>query len=154
MNIISFRRVKEPYGWLGNMSPYPIQYKGETYRTAEALFQSLRFDNEQIIAEIRAEKSPMQAKWTAKKYAESRKVVPLCEEDVNNMETVLRLKLDQHPELKKSLIESGDSQIIEDCTNRPQGTGLFWGAAKINDVWSGQNTLGKLWMRIRDEQTW
>jgi len=37
--MIAFKKVKDPYGWLGNMSPHPI---GE-FRTAEHLFQATRF---------------------------------------------------------------------------------------------------------------
>jgi len=39
---IWFKKVAEPYGWLGNMAPYPITYKGIVWSTREALFQSLR----------------------------------------------------------------------------------------------------------------
>ena len=45
MGIIAFRRVKDAYGWLGNMSPYPITYMGNAWRTSEALFQALRTDD-------------------------------------------------------------------------------------------------------------
>lgn len=41
--VIAFTKVKSPYGWLGNMSPYPVHYQGRTYRTTEALFR--RFDS-------------------------------------------------------------------------------------------------------------
>ena len=39
MNDIAFRKVKEDFGWLGNMSPHIVKYNDEWYRTAEALFQ-------------------------------------------------------------------------------------------------------------------
>ena len=45
MAIISFSKVALPYGWLGNMAPYPIIYEGKRWRTIEALFQSLRFNS-------------------------------------------------------------------------------------------------------------
>jgi hypothetical protein len=40
---IWFKKVAEPYVWLGNMAPYPITYKGIVWPTSEALFQSLRY---------------------------------------------------------------------------------------------------------------
>jgi len=61
----------------------------------------------------------------------------------------LRLKIEQHPELRETLIESGDAFIVEDCTKRQRGSGLFWGAALIDGSWVGQNWLGKLWMELR-----
>ena len=51
-NIITITRVKQANGWLSCMSPHPIEYKGEVYRTCEALFQSLRFDGYPDIQEL------------------------------------------------------------------------------------------------------
>ena len=45
---ISFTKVSLPFGWLGNMSPFPILYEGKEWKTTEALFQALRFDDESI----------------------------------------------------------------------------------------------------------
>jgi len=52
---IAFKKVREAYGWMSNMSPHPIQ----TWRTAEALFQALRFDDITVKLAIHNEKSPM-----------------------------------------------------------------------------------------------
>ena len=67
---ILIRKVKDLHGWLGNMSPYPIEFNGKLYRTTEALFQALRFSDEEVIEAIRAEKSPMAAKFAAKRPPE------------------------------------------------------------------------------------
>jgi predicted NAD-dependent protein-ADP-ribosyltransferase YbiA (DUF1768 family) len=131
------------------MSPYPVNYEGETYRTTEALFQSLRFDNEEIRASIRAEKSPMGAKFVAKRHKLEMVVVPCSVEDLNNMRLCLRLKLEQHPQLREKLHQTGAEEIVEDCTKRKRGSGLFWGAAQEGDSWVGENWLGKLWMELR-----
>ena len=66
MKYISFTKVALPYGWLGNMSPHPVTYNEEVWRTTEALFQALRFNDPSIQKEIRDEKSPMGAKLKAK----------------------------------------------------------------------------------------
>ena len=65
--MIKFTKASLPYGWLGNMAPFPVMYNGKKWLTIEALFQALRFENEKIIEEIRLEKSPMGAKMKAKK---------------------------------------------------------------------------------------
>lgn len=148
--MILIRKVSEQYGWLGNMSPYPIDYQGKRYRTTEALFQALRFDDNKIIELIREQKSPMAAKMIAKKYRVHMIVEPMTEIDLDNMKLVLRLKIEQHPKLKAALIATGDQEIVEDCTKRPRGSGLFWGAALKGDKWVGENWLGWLWMEIRD----
>ena len=53
-----FKGVKEPNGWMGNMAPYPITYNGQVWRTSEALFQSMRFNDPLIKEIIREGKSP------------------------------------------------------------------------------------------------
>jgi len=152
MDEIAFTSVRLPFGWLGNMSPFPLEYDGLLWRTSEALFQARRFGNELSIRElIRAEKSPMAAKMVAKKYHHLMQLKPCSPEDVSMMSEVLNLKLTQHPNLQDQLKATSGRQIIEDCTKRQHGTGLFWGAARQADgSWEGANTLGHLWMRIRD----
>jgi ribA/ribD-fused uncharacterized protein len=148
---IAFTKVDLPYGWLGNMAPFPVKYDGKWWLTTEALFQALRFDDDAIKEEIRTIKSPMGVKMRAKREKDKRVVVPQSEQDLANMEMVLRLKLEQHPELKQKLLNTGDETIIEDCTKRPGGSGKFWGAVFNDGQWQGENTLGKLWMKLRDE---
>jgi len=152
MKTISFTKVNLPFGWLGNMSPYPIEYDGKTWRTSEALFQALRFGSEEIREMIRAEKSPMGAKMKAKKYREHMNIKPLSEEDTKNMQMCIRLKLEQHPDLQDELASTQGNQIVEDVTSRPRGSGLFWGAMKTDSGWEGKNVLGKIWMEIREKQ--
>ena len=144
------RKVKDLHGWLGNMSPYPVQFSGKLYRTTEALFQALRFSDEEVVEAIRAEKSPMAAKFVAKRYKKQMVVEPLSAADLENMRVCLKLKLDQHPELRDRLLATGEDEIIEDCSKRKRGSGLFWGAALEDGDWEGTNMLGKLWMELRD----
>lgn len=149
--VISFTKVKLPYGWLGNMAPFPIQFGGKTWRTTEALFQALRFaDGDPVRDLIFAEKSPMAAKMVAKSNRDKMVVEPMSPADLELMRTVLRLKVDQHPHLLSELLKTGDAEIVEDSSNRQNTSGLFWGAAKQADgSWVGENTLGKLWMELR-----
>ena len=34
-NVIAFTKVALPYGWLGNMAPFPLVYDGQKYLTSE-----------------------------------------------------------------------------------------------------------------------
>lgn len=150
-NVIEFTKVRAPHGWLGNMSPYPIEYMGHAYPTSEALFQALRFKQHHIRVEIMAAKSPMAAKMIAKRNVEHMSVKRLSDVDVENMWLVLRLKTEQHPQLVPLLLATGDAHIVEDVTARRGGSALFWGAANVDGVWTGRNELGKLWMARRAE---
>lgn len=151
--IIAFKKVSMPFGWMGNMAPYPITYQGIEYKTTEALFQSLRFEKRpEIQDEIRNQKSPMAAKMVAKQYkdllaTDGFEVLGL--RDIENMKLCVQLKIEQHPDLAQQLIETGNSIIIEDCSSRPQGSGLFWGAAYQNNKWVGKNVLGEILMEAR-----
>lgn len=148
--IVAFRRVKDAYGWMSNMSSHRVVHDGETYPSAEALFQSLRFDDPALRAEIRACRNPLAAKHKAYAHMDRMAITPRGAQDLEQMRLTLRLKLDQHPELHVELLSTGAALIIEDCTRRPQGSGLFWGAALQGDGgWSGENWLGKLWMEQR-----
>lgn len=153
MCVISFTKVSLPYGWLGNMSPYPVVHDEKQWRTTEALFQALRFAPSDPVRElIREQKSPMGAKMVAKKHANQRVVIPMSDEDVALMVKVLKLKVEQHPHLKKELLDTDDAFIVEDVTKRPGGTGMFWGARELaNNMWDGTNCLGRLWMELREE---
>ena len=152
---ITITIVKEESGWLSCMSPYPVTYQRTTYRTAEALFQALRFSKyPDVQRQILEQKSPMTAKMIArknqtllgrgKKWDEAPSDLPL-------MKRCLLLKLEQHPELKDKLTATEDAVIIEDCTTHDRESARFWGAVKKDGKWIGKNNFGKLWMEIRSE---
>jgi len=165
MSEIAFTKVDLPYGWLGNMSPHIVRYQDQWYKTAEALFQCMRYEGfPEVQQEIRDQKSPMSAKMAAKKY--KKLIAGRCskeEEEVKDLERMrecLLLKLKAHPDLKRRLLGTKDALIIEDCSRRKGGSGMFWGMAKIENelpdgtrstAWVGRNELGKLWMKIREE---
>jgi len=151
--VVSFTKVKLPFGWLGNMSPFPIQFAGKEWRTTEALFQAMRFEDVDIQEEIRAQKSPMGAKLVAKGKADKMVVEQLSKQDLENMHECIKLKIEQHPELKQQLLDTGDATIVEDVTKRGRkGSNLFWGALLTEKgEWEGTNALGQLWMMLRDE---
>lgn len=146
---VTIRRVRDPFGFLGNMSPHPVSYHGE-FSTAEALFQALRFPRDsQTREEIRMARSPMAAKMHAKQNIALMHVVPRSEQDLDNMRFVLSLKVVRHAEVKNGLLSTGDRLIVEDCSARQTEGGLYWGAALRDGVWFGLNTLGVLWMELR-----
>ena len=155
MKAVVINRVREEWGELGNMAPFPVEYEGVTYPTSEHLFQRLRLTDDALRHEVVQVKNPMSAKMRAKKLMKENpdKTLPVCcDEDMVRMKMVLELKLQQHEKIKDTLLLTGDRFIVEDATRRQRGSGLFWGAALQEDgSWKGDNALGKLWMIIRDE---
>ena len=154
MNIL-IKKVADEHGWLSCMAPYTVVYNNITYRTAEALLQSLRFNTHpEIQMELEDLTSPMGVEMIARKHraklnrGEKWDEAP---EDLVWMKQVLRLKLEQHPELQQMLIDTGNATIIEDCTSHDRESARFWGMVFKDENWIGENILGKLWMELRSE---
>lgn len=127
-----------------NFSAFGFVYKDKYWQTIEHAYQALKFENTapEIVEEIRQSTSPGQAKILAYKYADkfdatwdARKVAV--------MEEILRAKLQQHPHVQKKLIETANFTLCEDSP-----VDSFWG---IGADGKGQNMMGKLWMKLRDE---
>ena len=151
-SVVAIRRVRDPFGYLGNMSPHPVSYHGAgaEFATAEALFQALRFPRDsQTREEIRMARSPMAAKMHAKQHVTLMCVVPRSVQDLENMRFVLALKVVRHAEVKNGLLSTCNRRIIEDCSARQTESGFYWGAALRDREWFGQNMLGVLWMELR-----
>lgn len=148
---ISFTKVSLPFGWLGNMAPFPIIYQNEQWKTNEALFQAMRFNDVTIKQTIRSQASPMAAKMKAKKAKDSMAIVPCSPQDVQNMKICLKLKFTQHASIRQQLIQTSDQTIIEDIGKRRGERHLFWGAYHQDNQWVGINTMGQLLMELRDE---
>jgi ribA/ribD-fused uncharacterized protein len=150
MGVIAFRKVKEPFGWLSNLAPYPVPFAGQVWPTAEALFLALRFDDQGVRERIRTQGSPMAARFVArdKDLKPLLAVIPKTERDVANMRRVLRLKFTHYPKLRRCLVATHPHDIVEDCTRRGD---TFWGARLKDGEWWGDNITGNLLMDLRDE---
>ena len=149
--VVEFTKVGLEYGWLGNMFSSSIQEGGKIWLTSEALFQSKRFNDPGIKEIIRMEKSPMGAKMKAKKNKDHMVVVPMSEEDVEIMRSVVKMKFDQNPVLKSRLKSLKGKVIVENIGSRKGERHLFWGARLVNGEWEGQNMMGRILMDLRDE---
>ncbi len=94
----------------------------------------------------------MQAKWAAKGAAKDMVIRQLGPQDVANMARCIEAKFDAHRDVRTTLmVDTRGRLIVEDCTSRQRGSGLFWGAARIGDEWRGYNVLGRLWMALREK---
>lgn len=127
---------------LSNFSSFSIEEDGILYITSEYLYHTKKFNDPEIKMQI------IQARSThdAQKIANQNK--DKMREDwhdikVDVMRDILRLKIDQHPYVKKKLLDTGDREIIENSWRD-----TFWGWGENKD---GQNMLGKLWMELRGE---
>ena len=137
------------YQWqllpLDNFSSFGLEMDGEYFQTSEHAFQYLKFieTNEEIANLIKKSYSPNDARRIAHENKEYR-LSNWQEVKYANMEKVLKLKVEQNPTVKECLINTKDYIIAECCIDED----IDWGIDNNNQ---GNNHLGKIWMKIRDD---
>ena len=136
--ITSFR---DEYEYLSNFFEVDVQWDGRIYRNSEAAFQSAKTLNPQIrdsftlldplSAKRKGRQVMLRPDWEAVK--------------TTIMETVVRAKFRQHPDLAKRLVETGDAELMEgnDWNDTCWGVDLRTG--------EGENRLDKILMSLREE---
>ena len=125
-----------------NFSSFAIEWKGVLWPTSEHVYHSEKFDNEDLKNQIRNARSAHEAlKLAQANIGKYRKNWDSIKLDI--MKQILRAKVDQHPYVKKKLLETGDKELVEDSWRD-----AYWGWGPNKD---GENHLGKLWMEVRAE---
>ncbi|WP_236354797.1 NADAR family protein [Konateibacter massiliensis] len=135
MNTINEFRGK--YYFLSNFYEAPVAYEGVTYRNNEAAFQAQKtFSDRECFGNL----DPSSAKKLGRRVqlrSDWEKV------KFDEMYNIVKAKFKQNTELKDKLLNTGDFRLEE---------GNTWG----DRIWGtvngkGQNNLGKILMRVRDE---
>jgi len=126
---------------LSPFSAHEIELDGVIYKTAEHAYQALRTVPEarQPITDAR---SPLDA-WRAGQVAKQHtQLVPSCDKLVL-MERIFRAKLAQHNDVREVLRATGTRELL-----KVHDTDYFWGTGANG---TGENHMGKLWMKLRSE---
>jgi predicted NAD-dependent protein-ADP-ribosyltransferase YbiA (DUF1768 family) len=161
--MITFSTINDKFGWLSNKSNHSITFEGITFPRADHWFICSRLEfHKKTTDEICKISDPHDAKNLFKEIIKRNpdllKVRLLSKEDVKNMETLIRMKIEQYPWMKWHLMCTGNQMIYEDVTSKVNvnDSSLFWGAAYIcanqeyvDCFWTGENILGGLWMDLR-----
>jgi ribA/ribD-fused uncharacterized protein len=130
-------RFEGKYYFLSNFYECPITYKGLTFTNTEAAFHAQK--NEYRAREF-CHLNPSQSKQLGRKV-QLRPDWETVKYDI--MYEICKAKFEQHPDLKEQLLATGDAYLEEGNTWNDR----CWGVC--NGV--GENNLGKILMRIRDE---
>lgn len=129
---------------LSNFSAFTLMWKGIRFDTSEAAYHWEKFPHLPALQEeIRLARSAHDALQIARNH----KKVQLPDWDdvkVKIMYGILQAKVEQHPYVRRKLVETGDRILVEDSWRDD-----FWGWGPNKD---GQNVLGKLWMEIRSDR--
>ena len=159
--VVTFKKAVEEFGGFSNMSgDFPILVNGIRVRTVEHLYQSLKFTNDpDVQKQILNEASPMKAKWIAntknhKKKNKKGNIKKVRQDwkaiQVEVMEFCLGLKLIHHWVKFGKLLRSTEGRTIFEIEAR-EVKSPFWGVVPDGDGFRGENRLGELLMKLRDE---
>ncbi len=142
MHPIKFYKPTERYGEFSNFSDHPIAIDGELWPTTEHYFQAQKFAGTKFEKDIRLLKTPMEAK-----IAGQDKSHPIRNDWERVKDNIMRKaifqKFSQYPDLKKLLLSTADSYLIESANNDS-----YWGGGKNC---KGKNMLGIILMETREK---
>jgi len=137
---IKFYKTNEPYGFLNNFKKARMFIYGHWTNNVETPYQSAKTLTKAQEDAIWACKTPREARDLGQKVkmrADWDKI------KVQVMYECCMAKFLQHADLRKQLMETGDQELIEDSP-----IDSFWGCGADG---RGQNNLGKVLMRVREE---
>lgn len=142
----SLHKYIEDIYCLDNFSAFSVVIDEVEYKTAEHAFQAIKFIDTapDISKKIRESFSPFDARTLAHKYKSQRRL-DWGKIKYDIMEKILLEKTLQNEYVKERLLLTGGSQIIEDCG---EDDDKDWGCGLDG---TGENNLGKIWMRIRNQ---
>jgi N-glycosidase YbiA len=145
---IFYKEDSHPFSnfWSAPIEIWKVSRPGKSFwKTSEHYFQAMKFcgideDHDNYMEEIRLASSPGKAYklgWARKPRSDWDSI----RNDI--MKTALMCKFSQHKELRNSLIDTGNNNIIQRCS-----WDKYWGDGYPE---KGENMLGKLLMEVRDE---
>ena len=127
-----------------NFSSFKVEWNGYLFSSVEEAYQAASFmgSDEELVEKIKKSHSADEAQRIAYANRDKRRE-DWDDVKISIMEELLRLKIEQNPYVKKKLLQTGDYMIVEDS---PKDDFWCWGPNR-----NGQNNLGKLWMKLREE---
>lgn len=139
-------RFSGEFEFLSNFYMAPVMYEGEEYPSSEHAFQAAKSLDPMDRRKVKACGTPGQAKYTGRRVIKLR---PDWEAVKNQaMEDIVRDKFTRHEDLRKKLLDTGDVQLIEGNTWNDR----TWGMVRNADgVFEGENRLGKILMKVREQ---
>ena len=138
---IRFYSKSETHSELSNFARFPIEIDGETWPSVEHFYQASKFSDPEMRDKIRLAPKPVIAKKLAQKYSGRIRADWTAMRD-GVMERALRDKLARHRAIRELLMATGEEELIETAPDR------YWGIGRDGE---GENRLGRLWMKLRDE---
>ena len=152
-NMVCFFGENNKNGYLSNFYPVEFKMDGETFISSEQAFmfkKAIYFKDNHNASLILKAHTPKEAK------ALGRKVRNFNQDEWSRvssdiMEEVLICKFSQNNDIKKKLVDTGDSELVEASPyDRIWGVGVRITDALDKRMWKGQNKLGKALTNVRE----
>ena len=144
---VAIRKVKEPWGILGNFASISIIIYKVSFKTSEQLFQLMKFKDAEPVLAVYQANNP---KMTAKHWEKTHRREDWGQMIVDAMKFCLTQKYEQSEAFRQELEGSKGKYIVEDQTSFPKKTPDTWGVKQQGDNFVGPNLLGRLLMELRD----
>ncbi len=135
--------IESRFHFLSPFSAHRIEIWDETFATVEHAYQASRIKPGPEREAVKAAGSPLEAWREGQKYKNNPNLQVVGFDKDAVMEELFRAKMAQHSDIIDILKESGNLGLL-----KVWDTDYYWGTGKDG---SGENRMGKLWMRLREE---
>ncbi|MBA3870450.1 MAG: NADAR family protein [Anaerolineae bacterium] len=135
-----------PHDFLSNFYAADVELEGAEYPTIEHAFQAAKSLD---FAERRAVKNAKTASEAKRMGRKIKRRADWFDVSLVIMENLVRQKFTRYPELGSKLLETGDADLIEGNNWNDRFYGAVYDTNR--NVWMGENHLGKILMKVRDE---
>lgn len=149
-----FCKTNEEWGILSNMASTPINIEGIEFKSAEHIFQMMKFNEAEYVEKIwkgvtANNKVSQNIKMTAKSYEPEHRRADWGSMIVDALKFAMQKKYEQCEPFRIELERSKGLYIIEKQAN-PKKPADTWSAKLVGDEWIGSNLTGRLLMELRD----
>ena len=149
-----FCKTHEEWGVLSNMAATPITIDGVEFKSAEHIFQMMKFNNPEYALKVwngitASGKKSGNIKMTAKSYEPDHRRQDWGSMIVDALKYAMQQKHNQCEAFRNELERSKGKYIVEQQPN-PNKKADTWSAKLEGNNWVGSNLTGRLLMELRD----
>ncbi len=148
---IRFYRASDlVWGVFSNLYRRELTFEGERFPTSEHAYQVGKARKPEVRAWLLAAPSPSLLAMAAHGLAYWDVAPGWSQGRYDRMLRVVRAKFSQHADLAAILLSTGDTQIAESAKEL-NPVNLRWGEVLTGAGWVGENHLGLILMKVREE---
>lgn len=149
-----FCKTNEEWGILSNMASTPINIEGVEFKSAEHIFQMMKFNEAEYVKKVwkgitANNKKSQNIKMTAKSYEPKHRRADWGCMIVDALKFAMQKKYEQCELFRQELERTKGFYIVEKQAN-PNKLADTWSAKQEDDMWVGSNLTGRLLMELRD----